>query len=85
MHNICDECETVAHCSKNGCIPKVSYSDIVSDGGMDPRNQYDVKKQNKLTFKEKADIASSYFAEDFAVEKAIMAIEEAEELLLRKN
>lgn len=21
-HNICDECETVSHCSKNGCIPK---------------------------------------------------------------
>ena len=22
-HNICDECETVAHCSNHGCIPKV--------------------------------------------------------------
>ena len=23
-HNICNECETVAHCSKHGCIPKVT-------------------------------------------------------------
>lgn len=23
-HHICDECETVAHCSKNGCIPKIA-------------------------------------------------------------
>ena len=23
-HKICDQCETVAHCSKNGCIPKAS-------------------------------------------------------------
>jgi hypothetical protein len=22
-HKICDECETVAHCSNHGCIPKV--------------------------------------------------------------
>jgi hypothetical protein len=22
MHNICDACETVAHCSQHGCIPK---------------------------------------------------------------
>lgn len=21
-HRICDECETVAHCSKHGCVPK---------------------------------------------------------------
>ena len=25
-HNICDECETVAHCSNHGCIPKVPAS-----------------------------------------------------------
>ena len=23
MPNLCDECETVAHCLKHGCIPKV--------------------------------------------------------------
>lgn len=22
-HNLCDSCETVAHCLKNGCVPKV--------------------------------------------------------------
>jgi hypothetical protein len=22
QHMICDECETVAHCLKNGCVPK---------------------------------------------------------------
>ena len=22
MHNLCDECETVKHCLKHGCIPK---------------------------------------------------------------
>ena len=25
-HKICDECETVAHCSNHGCIPKVPAS-----------------------------------------------------------
>lgn len=25
-HNICRECETVAHCSKHGCIPYVEGS-----------------------------------------------------------
>lgn len=24
-HNICNECETVAHCLKHGCIPKVRH------------------------------------------------------------
>jgi hypothetical protein len=59
---LCDECETVAHCLKHGCIPKQTaldkkaenarelgldyepvgqYSDIVSDGGLDPRNKFD--------------------------------------------
>ncbi len=62
MTKLCDECETVAHCLKHGCIPKqtaldkkaenarelgldyepaAQYSDIVSDGGMDPRNKFD--------------------------------------------
>ena len=22
-HKLCDECETVAHCSEHGCIPKL--------------------------------------------------------------
>ena len=25
-YTICYECETVAHCSKNGCIPKQPYT-----------------------------------------------------------
>jgi hypothetical protein len=62
MTKLCDECETVAHCLKHGCIPKQTaldkkaenarelgldyepvgqYSDIVSDGGLDPRNKFD--------------------------------------------
>lgn len=24
---ICDECETVAHCMKNGCVPKTNKKD----------------------------------------------------------
>lgn len=26
---ICNECETVAHCMKNGCVPKVSPKPVV--------------------------------------------------------
>jgi len=29
MNKICDECETVAHCTKHGCIPKVSAKDAM--------------------------------------------------------
>ena len=25
-HHICDECETVVHCRKHGCIPKQPYA-----------------------------------------------------------
>jgi hypothetical protein len=25
MPNLCDECETVAHCLKHGCIPKIDF------------------------------------------------------------
>jgi len=29
MNKICDECETVAHCTKHGCIPKVSVNEAM--------------------------------------------------------
>lgn len=29
MNKICDECETVAHCTKHGCIPKVLAKDAM--------------------------------------------------------
>jgi hypothetical protein len=29
QHMICDECETVAHCLKNGCVPKQPSKDEV--------------------------------------------------------
>ena len=29
MNKICDECETVAHCTKHGCIPKVSVKEAM--------------------------------------------------------
>lgn len=31
QHNICDECETVAHCSNHGCIPKQKALDMMAD------------------------------------------------------
>ena len=34
MPNLCDECETVAHCLKHGCIPKVrSMIDMAREAG----------------------------------------------------
>jgi hypothetical protein len=34
MSNLCDECETVAHCLKHGCIPKVrSTIDMAREAG----------------------------------------------------
>lgn len=29
---ICRECETVSHCSKNGCIPKNDDAPVTPDG-----------------------------------------------------
>lgn len=37
MSNLCDECETVAHCLKHGCIPKVrSTIDMAREAGLAP-------------------------------------------------
>ena len=33
--NICNECETVAYCSKNGCIPKISQPRTVQSKARD--------------------------------------------------
>jgi len=45
-HNICDACETVAHCSKHGCLPLTQI--IVAEGhhsskGYELGNQADYK------------------------------------------
>jgi hypothetical protein len=39
---ICDECETVAHCLKNGCVPKQQPAPVpLTDEQIDAlRNQY---------------------------------------------
>lgn len=33
---ICDECETVVHCTKNGCIPKVKCNKPVAEQPAQP-------------------------------------------------
>ena len=38
-HHICYECETVAHCSKNGCIPKIPNEVMISDLARDEYNR----------------------------------------------
>lgn len=37
MNTICRECETVAHCTKHGCIPKVRDTiDMAREAGLNP-------------------------------------------------
>jgi len=28
MTKLCDECETVAHCTKHGCVPKKEFREV---------------------------------------------------------
>ena len=40
-HNICDECETVAHCSNHGCIPKHQALDRMAENARELGLDYD--------------------------------------------
>jgi hypothetical protein len=43
---ICDECETVAHCLKNGCVPKQPSKDEALKLALEALERYQVKRQD---------------------------------------
>jgi hypothetical protein len=44
-HNICDECETVAHCSNHGCIPKQQALDKMAENARELGLDYEPAQQ----------------------------------------
>ena len=43
---LCHECETVSHCSKNGCIPKVEYKPITVLKDLQKKIKVQPQRQN---------------------------------------
>ena len=43
---ICDQCETVAHCLKNGCVPKTTKKDEAMKLALEALARYQVKRQD---------------------------------------
>jgi hypothetical protein len=37
MTKLCDECETVAHCTKHGCVPKKEFREVYVPDAFDTR------------------------------------------------
>jgi hypothetical protein len=46
VHALCDECETVAHCLKNGCVPKQPSKDEALKLVLEALERYQVKRQD---------------------------------------
>lgn len=61
LNTICNECETVAHCSKNGCIPKIPNEVMISDLARGEYNRLGhieyLKKYHKELYRQLKDAA----------------------------
>ena len=47
-HMICDECETVAHCLKNGCVPKQQALDRMAENARELGLDYEPVQELKM-------------------------------------
>ena len=47
---ICDECETVAHCTKYGCIPKHQALERIARNAKELGLDYEPAKQDPVAF-----------------------------------